>query len=88
MNDDTSDDIIIQALDDAYQDGMDVISLSSGGPAFSGPLDAGAVAETDPESPATFVAQAVETLSGKGVVIVYCRRKRGERRRQHQTSGI
>ena len=70
VNDSTSDDIIIQAMDDAYQDGMDVMSLSSGEPAFSGPLDTGAVCGNDAGVACDLVAQTVETLSGKGVVIV------------------
>lgn len=70
VNDGSSDDLILQALDDAYQDGMDVISLSSGAPSFSGPLDTGTVCGNDPGVACDLVAQAVESLSAKGVVIV------------------
>ena len=38
VNDGTTEDIIILAINDAYKDGMDVASYSSGAPAFSGPL--------------------------------------------------
>ncbi|HWF08166.1 MAG TPA: S8 family serine peptidase, partial [Bryobacteraceae bacterium] len=41
VNDFTSGDVVIQALEDAYNDGMDVVVLSLGAPAFSGPLDRG-----------------------------------------------
>ena len=41
VNDGTADEVIIQALEDAVNDGMDVISFSTGGPAFTGPLDSG-----------------------------------------------
>ena len=36
-----SGDAIIEALDDAFNDGMDIASLSLGGPALTGPLDSG-----------------------------------------------
>ena len=39
VNDFTYGDIIIQALEDALSDGMDIAVLSLGGPALSGPLD-------------------------------------------------
>jgi uncharacterized protein (TIGR03437 family) len=41
VNDFTSGDVVIQALEDAYNDGMDIVVLSLGAPAFSGPLDRG-----------------------------------------------
>lgn len=70
VNDGTTDDVIVQALEDAYQDGMDVINFSSGGPAFSGPLDTGSVCGTSPGAPCDLVAQTVETLARKGIIIV------------------
>ncbi len=30
-NDSTTDDVIVQALEDAFNDGMDIVSFSSGG---------------------------------------------------------
>ena len=44
---------IIEALDDAVTDGMDVVNFSSGGPAFEAPLDTGATCGNPPASPAT-----------------------------------
>ena len=70
VNDSTSDDVIIQALEDAYKDGMDVINFSSGGPAFSGPLDSGSVCGNPASVPCDLVAQTFETLARQGVVIV------------------
>ncbi|HEX4278232.1 MAG TPA: S8 family serine peptidase, partial [Bryobacteraceae bacterium] len=41
VNDFTTGDVVIQALEDAYSDGMDIVVLSLGGPALYGPLDTG-----------------------------------------------
>jgi len=41
VNDYTLSSALIQALDDAYNDGMDIAVLSLGAPALSGPLDTG-----------------------------------------------
>ena len=51
VNDFTTDDVIIQALEDAMNDGMDIVSFSSGGPAFTGPLDSGATCGQAPGQP-------------------------------------
>ncbi len=39
INDSTTDDVIVSALEDAINDGMDLVSISVGGPAVTGPLD-------------------------------------------------
>ena len=70
VNDATTDDVMIQALDDAVQDGMDVVSFSTGGPAFTGPLDSGTVCGNDPGVPCDLVAQAFENAVRQGTVIV------------------
>lgn len=70
VNDSTSDDIIIQALEDALNDGMDIVSFSSGSPAFSGPLDSGAVCGNAPGVPCDLVAQAFENAAKTGLIIV------------------
>jgi uncharacterized protein (TIGR03437 family) len=57
VNDGPADDIMIQALEDAISDGMDVISVSFGGPAMSD-------AASDP------VAAAFEAAAQKAVVVV------------------
>ena len=57
LNDFTYDGVIIQAAEAALADGMDVISFSSGGPAFSGPLD-------------SLLGQTFENATAAGVVIV------------------
>ncbi len=70
VNDFTADDVIIQALEDAFNDGMDIVSFSTGGPALSGPLDSGATCQNAPGVPCDLVAQTFETVANKGVVIV------------------
>lgn len=71
VNDYTSGDAIIMALEDAFKDGMNIASMSLGGPALSGPLDTGAIcgaASTrtycDPE------VAAVQTAVADGMVVV------------------
>ena len=57
INDFTFGDVIIQALEDAQKDGMDIAELSLGSVAFSGPQD-------DPE------AMAVEAAIQSGMMVV------------------
>lgn len=70
VNDGTADDVIIQALEDAVNDGMDIISFSTGGPAFTGPLDSGSVCGNAAGVPCDLSAQAFENAAKAGVVIV------------------
>jgi minor extracellular serine protease Vpr len=65
-----SGDAIIEAIEDAFNDGMDIASLSLGGPALTGPLDSGrscggsAGQVCDPE------ATAVQEAVNMGMVVV------------------
>jgi uncharacterized protein (TIGR03437 family) len=70
VNDYTSDDVIVQALEDAIKDGMDIVSFSSGGPAFSGPLDSGPACGNSPGVPCDISAQAFENAAKAGLIIV------------------
>ena len=70
INDSTYDGVIIQAAEDAYNDGMDVINLSTGGPAFSGPLDSGSACGNPSGVPCDMLAQALENLADQGIIIV------------------
>jgi minor extracellular serine protease Vpr len=70
LNDTSGDDIIISALEDAFNDGMDVVSLSVGGPAFSGPLDSGSSCGNAPGVPCDMLAQAIENASSRGMTVV------------------
>jgi minor extracellular serine protease Vpr len=70
VNDSASGDAIILALEDAFNDGMNIASLSLGGPAIFGPLDTGTVCGAlrntfcDPE------VAAVQTAVNSGMVVV------------------
>ncbi|HWE50871.1 MAG TPA: S8 family serine peptidase [Bryobacteraceae bacterium] len=70
VNDFTSGDAIIMALEDAFTDGMNIASLSLGGPAFFGPLDTGSICGDlrgqycDPE------VAAVQTAVSQGMLVV------------------
>ena len=70
VNDVTSDDVILKALDDAFNDGMDIVSFSVGGPAFSGPLDIGEVCGNAAGVPCDLVAKVFDDVSKKGMIIV------------------
>jgi uncharacterized protein (TIGR03437 family) len=70
VNDTTTDQAIVQAADDAQTDGMDVLSFSSGGPAFTGPLDTGSVCQSNPGVPCDLVAYTFEQLAEHGMVVV------------------
>lgn len=70
VNDFTSGDVLIQALEDAYNDGMNIVSLSLGSPALSGPLDRGSVCGADPGTACDLEAQAAETAISKGMSVI------------------
>ncbi len=70
VNDSTSDDVIIAAAEQAIADGMDIISLSLGAPAFSGPLDTGSVCGQSAGAPCDPLASALETAAKAGMIIV------------------
>jgi minor extracellular serine protease Vpr len=70
VNDGTTDDILVLALNDAVNDGMDIVSLSVGGPAFAGPLDTGAACGQPEGVPCDVSATAFEAAAQKGMIIV------------------
>jgi uncharacterized protein (TIGR03437 family) len=70
VNDSTTDQAIVQAANDAFNDGMNVLSFSSGGPAFSGPLDVGGVCGNSPGVPCDLVAFSFEGLTSQGMIVV------------------
>jgi uncharacterized protein (TIGR03437 family) len=70
VDDFTTDDVIVKALDDAIGDGMDVISFSVGGEAFTGPLDTGAACGLAAGAPCDVAAMAFENAAKAGTLIV------------------
>ena len=70
VNDYPPETVWISAIEDAVKDGMDVAIFSSGLPAFSGPLDTGAVCGLSGTVPCDPLATAFENAAKSGVVIV------------------
>jgi minor extracellular serine protease Vpr len=70
LNDSAPDDAIIQALEDALNDHMDVASLSLGGPALTGPLDTGAACGKPVGVPCDLLPTVVEVAVKAGMVVV------------------
>ena len=60
---------ILQALDDAVTDGMDVVNFSSGAPAFENPTDSGAICGNATGQPCDPLAAAFESAMKNGQVI-------------------
>ncbi len=65
-----SDDAIIQAVEDAVNDGMDVLSLSLGSSAFGGPLDTGATCGNTGSTPCDPLAFALDSAVQEGKIVV------------------
>lgn len=70
VNDSTSADAVIAALEDAFADGMDVAVLSLGAPAFSGPEDSGAICGYTAGKLCDPFAAAVKNAVTGGMVVV------------------
>jgi len=78
VNDTTSDDVIIVAAEQAINDGMDIITLSLGSPAFNGPLDSGSICGEPTGTPCDPLASALETAAKAGMIIVVAAGNDGE----------
>lgn len=78
VNDTTTGDIILDALEDAVTDGMDVVSFSSGGPALSGPLDTGAACGNPTGVACDPIATAFENAAQAGTIITVSAGNDGE----------
>jgi minor extracellular serine protease Vpr len=70
VNDVTFADVVTQALEDAFQDGMDVVTLSLGLPALWPATSQGAVCGNTAGTPCDPFASAVEAAASGGLVIV------------------
>jgi len=72
VNDGPTDDVMISAINDALRDGMNVASLSWGGPALTGALDTGAACGIPPSQKVQTcdpLAAAFEAAAQAGLII-------------------
>jgi uncharacterized protein (TIGR03437 family) len=69
VNDSFADDVLIEAVTDALNDGMDVATLSSGSLALTGAVDTGAACGLAAGAPCDPLAAAFEAAAQKGLVI-------------------
>lgn len=70
VNDFSTEDVLILALNDAMADGMDVINVSFGSIALTGPLDIGADCGLAATVPCDLAAKAFETAAKTAVIVV------------------
>lgn len=70
VNDFTTGDAIISALNDAFDDGMDVAELSLGGTAIFGPLDTGSICGLSAGQPCDLDAYTVQLAINSGMMVV------------------
>jgi uncharacterized protein (TIGR03437 family) len=70
VNENPPEDVWVTALNDAILDGMDVISMSSGGMALTGALDTGAACGVPVGTPCDVLATAFENAAKTAVVVV------------------
>ncbi len=70
VNDTTSGDILIEAIEDAFSDGMDIVTLSIGSPALYGALDTGAACGETGSNPCDLWAQVVDNAMRAGMAVV------------------
>ncbi len=87
VNDFTTDDVIITALEDAVNDGMNIAVLSLGGPALSGPLDEGAACGLTGTTPCDPEAVAIENATKSGLLVVAAGGNEGDTGTQLPTMG-
>ena len=78
VNDGPTDDVMILAVRDALNDGMDIVSLSWGTQALTGALDTGAVCGNPAGVPCDPVAAAYEAAAKAGLVIAVAAGNNGD----------
>jgi uncharacterized protein (TIGR03437 family) len=66
----TYDDVLIRAFEDAFADGMDIVTFSLGSPAVWGPSDSGADCNNDGTAPCDWRADAIQNGARLGMVVV------------------
>jgi minor extracellular serine protease Vpr len=70
VNDNPPESVLIQAVNDAVKDGMDVVNISMGFPALYGPQDTGATCGQPAGTPCDPLATAYENAVKAGVVVI------------------
>ena len=70
LNDYTGGDVLIQAIEDALHDGMNIAVMALGSPALTGPLDTGSACGEPAGTPCDPEAQAVEAAVQAGMLVV------------------
>jgi minor extracellular serine protease Vpr len=70
VNDFPPEDVWIKAIEDALNDGMDIVNFSSGTPAISGAVDQGAACGQAAGVPCDALAAAFESAAQHGMVVV------------------
>jgi minor extracellular serine protease Vpr len=70
INEFTTGDIVIQALEDAFRDGMDIVVLSLGAPALAGPLDTGKACGVSAGQVCDPEAYVVQNAVNAGMLVV------------------
>lgn len=70
VNDLTFANVVIQALEDAAVDGMDVVTLSLGSPATWGPQDTGSFCGLNPGEPCDPMADAIQNAATLNMAVV------------------
>jgi uncharacterized protein (TIGR03437 family) len=78
VNDFTRGDAIIEAIEDAFRDGMDIVSMSLGGPALVGPVDSGLICGNKRGQACDPEASVVQEAVAQGMVIVVAAGNQGE----------
>jgi len=78
VNDSAYDDAFIQALEDAVSDGMDIVTTSFGGPAFTGPVDTGTACGNAAGVPCDPLAYVFEQAASKGTIVLAAAGNEGE----------
>ena len=70
VNDVTFNDVVLQALEDAFLDGMDIVNLSSGSPALFTQSDRGSICSKAAGVACDLQVEAVENAVSRGMTVV------------------
>jgi minor extracellular serine protease Vpr len=70
VNDITFEDVLLQAIDDAVNDGMDIASVSLGSPAVWAPTDSGSTCGNQSNVPCDWRSDAIQNAARRGLTVV------------------